>query len=259
MTDAVRSVRAAEAREQVLQAQLDEVVARIGELGRELVELSPGQRLYAFLAERAASDDYRRQLGLIATIRRRLRAARPCCRSSGARTTRPSDSPPPIDRIVLYIDDLDRCTPRQVVEVLQAVHLLLALDLFVVVVGVDPRWLLHALRDQYRSLLTAAPRPAPRQQTTPSAGAESARRASRCSQRETDRLLLSTPQDYLEKIFNVPFVLPAMTPKGFDTMIRRLSSRSRIPSTRRHRPLEPAGRRPTIPGRSRVRTTVHLA
>ena len=57
--------------------------------------------------------------------------------------------PKPIDRIVLYIDDLDRCSPRQVVDVLQAVHLLLALDLFVVVVGVDPRWLLHALRSEY--------------------------------------------------------------------------------------------------------------
>jgi hypothetical protein len=32
---------------------------------------------------------------------------------------------------------------------------LLALDLFVVVVGVDPRWLLHSLRDQYRTTLTA--------------------------------------------------------------------------------------------------------
>jgi hypothetical protein len=40
-----------------------------------------------------------------------------------------------------------------VAEVLQAVHLLLALDLFAVVVGVDPRWLLHSLRDQYRSTL----------------------------------------------------------------------------------------------------------
>ena len=66
----------------------------------------------------------------------------------------------PIDRIVLYIDDLDRCSPDQVVEVLQAVHLLLALDLFVVVVGVDPRWLLHSLEQRYRdnfALDTTAP------------------------------------------------------------------------------------------------------
>lgn len=49
-------------------------------------------------------------------------------------------SPKPVERIVLYIDDLDRCPPKRVVEVLEAVHLLLAFPLFVVVVGVDVRW-----------------------------------------------------------------------------------------------------------------------
>jgi hypothetical protein len=37
---------------------------------------------------------------------------------------------PPLQRTVLYIDDLDRCPPRRVVAVLEAVHLMLALDLF---------------------------------------------------------------------------------------------------------------------------------
>ena len=48
---------------------------------------------------------------------------------------------------MLYIDDLERCEPDQVVQVLQAVHLLLAMELFVVVVGVDPRWLLRSLQE----------------------------------------------------------------------------------------------------------------
>ena len=221
---ALEQVRAAEAREQVLQAQLDQVVARVGELGRELVELSPGQRLYAFIAERAASEDYRRQLGLIATIRRDFeRLAR---LQEQWRNDKDGDSPRPIDRIVLYIDDLDRCTPRQVVEVLQAVHLLLALDLFVVVVGVDPRWLLHSLRDQYRSTLTAPPPAAETTSAAEAAAAETSRGRDNGTVRlreDVNRLMLSTPNDYLEKIFNVPFVLPAMTAHGFDTMIRRLS------------------------------------
>lgn len=38
-------------------------------------------------------------------------------------------------RIVLYIDDLDRCPPDKVVDVLQACHLLLCFPLFVVVSG----------------------------------------------------------------------------------------------------------------------------
>jgi hypothetical protein len=41
------------------------------------------------------------------------------------------DALPAIDRIVLYVDDLDRCPPPRVVEVLEAVHLLLAGRLFV--------------------------------------------------------------------------------------------------------------------------------
>ena len=58
-----------------------------------------------------------------------------------------------INRIVLYIDDLDRCPPNKVVDVLQAVHLLLAFPLFVVVVGVDARWITRSLETRYRELL----------------------------------------------------------------------------------------------------------
>jgi len=36
-------------------------------------------------------------------------------------------------RIVLYIDDLDRCPPDSVADVLQAIHMLLFFPLFVVV------------------------------------------------------------------------------------------------------------------------------
>jgi len=207
---ALRSVHEAEAREQVIQAQLDQMLARVGELSRELVDMTPGQRLYTFLAERAGSDDYRRHLGLIATIRRDFTELAKL--QDRWRRDPTGQAPRPIDRIVLYIDDLDRCTPRQVVEVLQAVHLLLALDLFVVVVGVDPRWLLHSLRDQYRNLLGASPShaPTPRDRGWDYADAE------------TD-LMVGTPHDYLEKIFNVPFMLPAMSKNGFGTMIRRLS------------------------------------
>ncbi|MFF1609738.1 P-loop NTPase fold protein [Amycolatopsis sp. NPDC058278] len=51
-----------------------------------------------------------------------------------------------IDRIVLYIDDLDRCAPERVSEVLHAVNLLMAFPVFAVVVAVDPPALFEALR-----------------------------------------------------------------------------------------------------------------
>ncbi|XXX98908.1 P-loop NTPase fold protein [Sorangium sp. So ce204] len=65
----------------------------------------------------------------------------------------------PFDRIVLYVDDHDRCRPDQVVNMLEAIHLLLALDLFVVVVAVDSRWLIRALEVHYRDLLVATDGP----------------------------------------------------------------------------------------------------
>jgi hypothetical protein len=193
----------AEGQVKVVQAQLDEVLTRAGELRRQLVELEPGRRLYAFISERAASADYRGQLGLVSTIRRdfeRLRDVIVAWRENHAETERG------IDRIVLYIDDLDRCSPRQVVDVLQAVHLLLALDLFVVVVGVDPRWLLHSLRQEYRQVLASD------------------------SSLDGDEEWISTPSDYVEKIFNVPFVLPAMTGRTFESLVRGLGNTASLVS-----------------------------
>jgi hypothetical protein len=52
-------------------------------------------------------------------------------------------------RIVLYIDDLDRCTEEQVYNVLQAIHLLLAFESFAVVVGVDVKWIEGALAAEF--------------------------------------------------------------------------------------------------------------
>jgi hypothetical protein len=200
-------LRIADAKEQVLQAKLDEVLHRVGELGRELATLSPGQRLYGFLNERAGSEDYRRQLGLISTIRRDFEQLI-ALMNDWRDNPRGDEEHRPIDRIVLYIDDLDRCSPRQVVDVLQAVHLLLALNLFVVVVGVDPRWLLHSLREKYRTAFTP--------------GGSDGARAAAWDEDEADAWR-TTPQNYLEKIFNIPFVLPSMTSDSFAELIRKLS------------------------------------
>src|SRR5262249_143903 len=83
---------------------------------------------------RAVSQDYHKQLGLIESVHRDFKEL-------SERLGTPED--PHVDRIVLYIDDLDRCPPDRVVEVLQALHLILSVPLFVVVVAVDSTWLLQ--------------------------------------------------------------------------------------------------------------------
>ncbi len=56
-------------------------------------------------------------------------------------------------RVVLYIDDLDRCPPDKVVQVLEAAQLLLKTSLFVVVLALDVRYITRALEKEYEDIL----------------------------------------------------------------------------------------------------------
>ncbi|GAB3402377.1 hypothetical protein GCM10027569_08410 [Flindersiella endophytica] len=64
-------------------------------------------------------------------------------------------------------------------------HLLLAFPLFVVVVGVDSRWLLRSLHHHYADLMQSH----------------------------------ETPQNYLEKIFQISLCLPPMTQQGYADLV----------------------------------------
>ena len=97
------------------------------------------------------------------------------------------------DRIVLYIDDLDRCTHAQVYAVLQAVHLLLFFELFVVVVGVDVNWVQEALVSEVASYDFA--------------GRELTMEERQAIELERRKRAIA----YLEKIFQLPFWLRPLT------------------------------------------------
>jgi len=181
-------------KEQSATQALAAATTTIQQLQAKISELDEGRNLVKFLLERFQADDYRRHLGLVSTIRRDFRKLSELLKSCSAVTGKP-----PIDRIILYVDDLDRCPPTRVGEVLEAVHLLLAFDLFVVVVGVDPRWMLRSLQEIH-----------PAFQDVPS---------NRLPANEGWR---STPQDYLEKIFQIPFALRPMTEHGFGSLVRSL-------------------------------------
>jgi hypothetical protein len=56
-------------------------------------------------------------------------------------------------RVFLYIDDLDRCPPARVIEVLEAVQLLLSTKLFIIVLGLDTRYVTRALEKEYKEIL----------------------------------------------------------------------------------------------------------
>ncbi len=181
LADAERELEAAVAEEQRL-------TASVTELETQLARITPSSVLSEFLDQRFASDDYRRHLGVPALVRRDLERLSRLIQAHHDGNPAVIDDEHAIDRIVLYIDDLDRCPTDMVIKVLEAVHLLLAFPLFVVVVAVDARWLESSLREHYTQL-------------------------------GTDR---AKPADYLEKIFQVPFWV---RPLGVDTrrrMVRRL-------------------------------------
>ncbi len=196
------------AQEQGLAVQLAAAAAAEAEAIAEEQDLRADRRLRKFLEERSGSSDYQSQLGLISLLHkdfRRLDALLGLAREGADHDL------PRIDRIILYIDDLDRCPPARVVDVLQAMHLLLALPLFVVVVGVDPRWLLGSLKRHYGALLQV-------QASERAASADMSHWA-------------STPQDYLEKIFQIPFALMPMTSGGFAQLVSDLAGE---PATNGH-------------------------
>lgn len=113
---------------------------------KELDRLDPARRLDALLAEITEEDRYAGFRGITGRIHHDLRRLSADLATARHRWTAEGGvGKPPLQRIVLYVDDLDRCTPARVVDVLQAVNLLLTMDLFMVVVAVDPRWLLRSL------------------------------------------------------------------------------------------------------------------
>ena len=144
----------------VAAAKVQEQQAALEGVDERLSQLRPGREMADFVRVRQSSNEYKSRLGIVARARddfeelsRLLAKDRAddevpaeAAKATGHSAVNGAGDPKAIERIILYIDDLDRCKEKEVVAVLQAVHLLLAFPLFVVVVAVDPRWLLHSLR-----------------------------------------------------------------------------------------------------------------
>jgi hypothetical protein len=188
-----------DARIHTAESQIAEADRRIAEAQAELQRINAGGLVYDFLEARGADPEYKKELGVISTIRQDFNGLKELLEDWNENYEAGS-ALPPIERIVLYIDDLDRCHPDKVVEVLQAVHLLLAFDLFVVIVAVDPRWLERSL---YRAYV-----PELAERNLNGMGAQHLREFS--------------PQNYLEKIFQIPFSLAAMSSDGYVKLINDL-------------------------------------
>ena len=195
------------------QAEVDALVGRERALTGEIEQLqdrvagvTTGALLSEFLSERVGSVDYRTRLGTAALVQRDFRALSKLieeqnedCVANDTGGKEPAADV--LNRIILYVDDLDRCEAEKVIDVLQAVHLLLAFPLFVVVVAVDSCWLSKSLADHYPAF----------------AG--------------TRGLDQATPSDYLEKIFQVAFWIDPLGTGARSSMVRGLLQGSLVGSS----------------------------
>ncbi|MEV7552000.1 P-loop NTPase fold protein [Amycolatopsis sp. NPDC089917] len=163
--------------------RLAELDAESDRLEKAVAELAPGLDLVSFAESRVS--DYVEHLGVVSLLRKDLE-------TFATMLAEVPHGSGKIERTVLYIDDLDRCPPKVVVQVLEAIHLLLALPVFVVVVGVDSRWLKKAVEQHYEAMLGDDPE--------------------------------TFAENYLEKIFQVPFTLSPMDDPGFAGLVRGLAA-----------------------------------
>ena len=93
-------------------------------------------------------------------------------------------------RVVVFIDDLDRCSETKIMEVLQAIHLILGASDFFVLLGIDTEMLYRAIRSYYDI------------------------------QSDED----SFPEFYLRKIIQLPFHLPEFSDEARFGLVRNLFS-----------------------------------
>jgi hypothetical protein len=185
--------------------------------------------LASFIEARANSSDYREKLGIMAMVRRDFEkltemlvtiqteseselgelikrgelAIATANDLSLSEVIALRDNLPKVERIILYIDDLDRCKEDKVLEVLQAVHLLLAYKLFGVVVAVDSRWIAVSLEQSHSQLYG---------------------RSAQNTEIETphSHKVNTTAADYLEKIFQVTYWVPEFDDESSKSMMKAL-------------------------------------
>lgn len=102
-----------------------------------------------------------------------------------------------IKKLVVIIDDLDRCTPDRIIENLEAIKLFLNVDKTAFVIGADPRIVRHAIEFKYNTDSI---------ENSPDAESRNKRIVS----------------DYLEKLIQIPYNLPKLTDDEVETYLTLL-------------------------------------
>ena len=166
----------------------------------ELEQRATGPLVSLYASVQAERWTQQEQRGVVSEIRRAFEGLSALMDESTT-TASKEGFDTPVDRVIVYIDDLDRCDADVVVHVLETIKLLMDLPNFVVIVGVDSRWLSRAIETHFSRMLDT------------DRDAEDRGRLAEWT---------SMPQDYLEKIFQFSLVLPRMSPEGYADLVGAL-------------------------------------
>ena len=104
-------------------------------------------------------------------------------------------------RIVVLIDDLDRCLPRHIIENLEAIKLFLDVPQTAFVIAADSYIVSNAIKSEYKEIIAAA-------STVDKEG----------------RTELG--KSYMEKFIQLPYKIPALSPKEVETYVTLLFCKS---------------------------------
>ncbi|MEW7292177.1 P-loop NTPase fold protein [Aquimarina sp. 2304DJ70-9] len=192
--------------------QINQTTEQRAEIEFRLKNTLSTEALHSFIEKRSNSKEYEKHLGLISIIRKDFEILSNLFTDHHKELQNFEEAEEaekfrenferPLERIILYIDDLDRCPEERVVEVLEAVNLLMAYPLFVVVVGVDPRWVKNALIKKHQMHFVES--------------------------FQSTEMEMIDPSSYLEKIFQVPFNLKAAEDESVKHMLKKLAETNPI-------------------------------
>lgn len=126
--------------------------------------------------------------------------------------------------MVIFVDDLDRCLPEKAVEVLEAIKLFLDVPGCIFILGIDRDVIERGIRLRYGELGGAGEREAVQLQVDGEAikvGAASYRNfMQELDVEESDTI---DGERYLEKIIQIPFVLPPISPQAMGRFVAQLT------------------------------------
>lgn len=123
-----------------------------------------------------------------------------------------------IGSLVILIDDLDRCLPPRIIDTLEAIKLFVAVPKTAFVIGADEFIVRHAIATRYV-----------KQQLD---GEEADLQEER-----------NLTRDYLEKLVQIPYHLPRLSPSEMETYINLLLCQKFLPSETQQRVLDQWGER----------------